>query len=142
MRLRVSSQDFCYYKLGRKPTSWFVHLKYTSLFLACANQFPQTSQFSLWSATIWHAHPPYDRSISLPTDHLRRTNSNSCTKKIRLASVTNSQAVANNSRVARCSPSTRGFSCNNLHNFHGFNHSHSQSSQPKDFSLTVPLSSS
>ena len=57
-------------------------------------QFPLTSYFSPWSVTMWHAHPSYDHGLSFPTGYLKRTNSNSSTKKIRLASVTNSQAVA------------------------------------------------
>ena len=40
IELRVSTQDFYFYRLGLKPTSSFVHLYYTSLFLACTNQFP------------------------------------------------------------------------------------------------------
>ena len=84
---------------------------------------------------MWHAHPPYDRSISFPTDHVKLINCNSSNKKIRLTSVTNSQTDAHKSWVARCSPSTPGFSCNNLHNFRGLNHSHSQSSHHKDSSL-------
>ena len=55
--------------------------------------------------------------------------------------MTNSQEVSHKSWVARCSPSNPGLSCHNLHNFHGFNHSHSQSSHHKDFSLPALLSS-
>ena len=84
-------------------------------------QFPLTSYFSPWSFTIWHAHPPYDRSISFSTDHLKLTESNSSTKKIKLISMNNSQTVAHKSWVARCFPSTPGFGCNNLYNFDGFN---------------------
>ena len=128
IRLRVCTQDFYYNRLGLKPTSWFVHPQYTSLFLACVNQFPRvkwaqlplTSYFSPWRFTVWHAHPPYDHSFSFPTDHLRRSNFNSSSKKINRTSVTNSQAVVHKSWVARCSRSTPGFSCNNLRNFHGF----------------------
>ena len=104
-------------------------------------QLPLTSYFPPWSVTIWHAHPSFDCSISLPTDHLKRTNSNSATKKIRLTSVTNSQEVAHKNWVARCSPGTPEFSCNILHNFNSFNHSYYQSSHYKDFSLPAPLSS-
>ena len=96
-----------------------------------------------WVQFHWHPftlkfhnttlHPPYNCSISYPTDHLKRTNSNSSTRKIRLKIVTNSQAAAHKSWVGRCSPSNPGFSCNNFHNFHGFNHSHSECSYLKDF---------
>ena len=131
IRLRVCTQDFYYNRLGLKPTSWFVHPQYPSLFLAWVNQFPRvkwaqfplTSYFSPWRFTIWHAQPPYDHSFSFPTDHLKQSNFNSSTKKISLTSVTNSQAVVHKSWVARCSLSTPGFSCNNVHNFHGFNQS-------------------
>ena len=51
--------------------------------------------------------------------------------------MTNSQAFTHKRSVARCSPSTRGISCYNLHNFHGFNHIHSQSSHHKYFSLPL-----
>ena len=78
---------------------------------------------------------------TLTTEHLKRSNSNSSIRKIRLTIVTNTQAVAHKSWVARCFPSTPGCSCNNLHNFHGFNHSHSLSSHHKDFSLPVLLAS-
>ena len=72
--------------------------------------------------------------------HLKWTKSNFPTKKIRLISVTNSQAVVHKSWVARCSHSTLGFSGNNLRNFHSFNHSHSQSIHHKDLLLPAPLS--
>ena len=98
-----------------------------------------TSYFSPWSVTIWHAHPPYDHNISFPTDNLKRTNSDPSTKKIRLTSVANSQAAAYKNWVARCSSSTPGFSCKNLHNIHGFNHSHSQLIHHKDFPLPASL---
>ena len=104
-------------------------------------QFPLTSYFSPWSVTLWNADLLYDRSFSVPTNHLKQTNINSSTKKIRLTSATNRQAVAHKSRLARYFPSTPGFSCKNLHNFHGFNHSHSQSSHQKDISIPTPLSS-
>ena len=134
IRLRASTQDFCYYRLGLKPTSYlftFSKLLYsqhlqTSFHKTQWAQFPLTFHFSHWSVTIWHLHPPYDRSISCPTDHLKRTNTNSSTRKIRLTSVTKSQVVAHKSWVGRCFPSTPVFSCNNLHNFHALNHSHSQ----------------
>ena len=85
-------------------------------------------------------YPPYDRSISFPTDHLKWTTSCSSTKKIGLINVTNSWACTHKSWVARCSPSTLGFSCNNLINLHGFYRSHSQSSHHKDFPFPAPLS--
>ena len=57
-------------------------------------------------------------------DHLKWINSSSSIGKARLTSVTNKQVVANKSWVAGCYLSTPGFSCNNLHNFHGFNRNH------------------
>ena len=112
------------------------------------NQFPQNEVssipidvlFSPSVVTIWYTHRPYDCSISFPTDPLKWTNSNSSTKKIRLKSVANNQDVAHKSWVTRCFRSTPGFICNNLPNFHGFNHSPSKSSHQKDFSLSAPLS--
>ena len=75
-----------------------------------------TSNFSTWSVTIWHTHSPYDRNIYCPLYHLKRTNSNSSTRKLRLKSVTNGQVVAHKSWVAKFFPSTPGFSRSNLHN--------------------------
>ena len=131
IRLRVCTQDFYYNRLGLKPTSWFVHPQYTSLFLACVNQFPRvkwaqfplTSYFLPWRFTIWHAQPPYDHSFSFATDHLKPSNSNSSSKKISLTSLANSEAVVHKSWVARCFLSTPRVSCNNLHKFRGFNQS-------------------
>ena len=116
--LRVSTHAFCYYRPWLKSTTWLFHL--------------EVSQ--------WDCHIPYDCNISCPMGRLKRTNNNSSTMKIRLTSVTNSQAVSHKSWVARCSLSTLGFIHNKLHNFHGFNHSHSQSSHHKDLSLPAPLS--
>ena len=67
-------------------------------------------------ASLWLLH-------SCPADHLKRTNSDSSTKKIRLTSVTNSHAAAHKSWVARCFSRTPGFSFNSFHNFHGISHS-------------------
>ena len=103
-------------------------------------QFPLTSYFFPWSVTMWPTHPPYNWSISCPSDNLKRTNSNSSTRKIRLTSVTNSQAAVHKSWVTSCSSSAPEFSCNNLDNCHCFNHSQSLSIQHKYFLLAAPLS--
>ena len=47
IRLNLSTQDFYYCRLGMKPSSWFLHLQYTSLLLACTNQFPQSQVSSV-----------------------------------------------------------------------------------------------
>ena len=147
IRLRVCTQDFYYNRLGLKPTSWFVHPQYTSLFLAWVNQFPRvkwaqfplTSYFSPWRFTIWHAQPPYDHSFSFPTDHLKQSNFNSSTKKISLTSVTNSQAVVHKSWVARCSLALQDLAVT-MCTISMASTSHSQSIHHKYFSLPAPLS--
>ena len=114
------------------------HFSIPSMHKPVSTEWSSISEFFTWKShnttrppSLWLQH--------CSTDHLKWTNSNSSTMKIWVTSMTNSQAVAHKSWVARCSPSTPGFSCNNLQNIHGF--SHSQSSHHKDFSLPAPFSS-
>ena len=83
-------------------------------------------------------HPPYDRSISFPIEHLKRTNGNSSTWWIGLAHVTNSLAVSHKSWAVRCSPYAPGFIQSNFQNSHSLNPRHSQPSRHKDLSLPAP----
>ena len=85
-------------------------------------------------------HPPYDRSISFPIEHLKRTNGNSSTWWIGLAHVTNSLAVFHKNWAVRCSPYAPGFSQSSFRNSHSLNSRHAQSSHHKDFSLPAPPS--
>ena len=128
-----NSQSFCFGSKKILSIHGFAH--------QLKSQYTEFLRLQVWTETHQLTCSPLVHFFFCPKNHLKQTNRNTSTRKIKLTSVTNNQAVAHKSWVEIFSTSTPKFSRNNLHNCHGFNRSHSQSSYHKDLSLPASLSS-